>query len=118
MVEFSGSTGLENSTTNHNLGTSLTVINHSDTSNTVYDITDPNYWNSDSLNKELDRVFDVCIGCRLCFNLCPSFPALFDAVDNAGNKKREIAEAEGRVEKKVEREDYLDLKVIRPLDKS
>ena len=98
-----------NSTTNHNLGTSLTVINHSDTSNTVYDITDPNYWNSESLNKELDRVFDICIGCRLCFNLCPSFPALFDAVDNAGNKKREIAEAEGRVEKITERENYLDL---------
>jgi len=85
------------------------VINHSDTTNTVYDITDPNYWNSDSLNKELDRVFDVCIGCRLCFNLCPSFPALFDAVDNAGNKKREIAEAEGRVEKITERENFLDL---------
>ena len=30
---------------------------------------------------EIERVFDLCHGCRLCFNLCPSFPTLFDLVD-------------------------------------
>lgn len=30
------------------------------------------------------RVFDICHGCRRCFNLCASFPRLFDLVDNAG----------------------------------
>lgn len=33
------------------------------------------------LNKELERVFDICHGCRRCFNLCNSFPTLFDAID-------------------------------------
>jgi Fe-S oxidoreductase len=34
-----------------------------------------------ALFKELERVFDICHGCRRCFNLCNSFPTLFDAVD-------------------------------------
>lgn len=29
------------------------------------------------------RVFDVCHGCRRCFNLCQSFPTLFDMIDNS-----------------------------------
>ena len=39
------------------------------------------YWDQSALRKEIDRVFDICHGCRLCFNLCPSFPSLFDALD-------------------------------------
>jgi glycerol-3-phosphate dehydrogenase subunit C len=35
------------------------------------------------LFEELERVFDICHGCRRCFNLCNSFPTLFDAVDEA-----------------------------------
>jgi Fe-S oxidoreductase len=31
--------------------------------------------------KELERVFDVCHGCRRCVSLCQSFPTLFDLVD-------------------------------------
>jgi len=44
-------------------------------------------WQSDAfydeqpLFAELERVFDICHGCRRCFNLCNSFPTLFDAVD-------------------------------------
>jgi Fe-S oxidoreductase len=34
-----------------------------------------------ALEKELDRVFDICHGCRRCFSLCNSFPTLFDAID-------------------------------------
>ncbi|HEX4199178.1 MAG TPA: hypothetical protein VHZ26_17210 [Caulobacteraceae bacterium] len=30
---------------------------------------------------EMERVFDICHGCRRCFNLCDSFPILFDLVD-------------------------------------
>jgi len=30
---------------------------------------------------ELERVFDICHGCRRCFSLCNSFPTLFDLVD-------------------------------------
>ncbi|MBE7416345.1 MAG: Fe-S oxidoreductase [Ideonella sp.] len=30
---------------------------------------------------ELERVFDICHGCRRCVSLCQSFPTLFDLVD-------------------------------------
>ena len=33
------------------------------------------------LFNELKRVFDICSGCRRCFNLCDAFPKLFDLVD-------------------------------------
>lgn len=43
----------------------------------------PDFFNEDSLFKELERVFDICHGCRRCFNLCQAFPTLFDAVDES-----------------------------------
>jgi glycerol-3-phosphate dehydrogenase subunit C len=48
---------------------------------TTYDPTDPKYFDEPDLRAELGRVFDLCHGCRLCFNLCPSFPTLFEFVD-------------------------------------
>jgi glycerol-3-phosphate dehydrogenase subunit C len=46
----------------------------------MYEIDDDN-----ALDAELRRVFDVCHTCRMCFNYCPSFPSLFDAVDRHGD---------------------------------
>ncbi len=39
------------------------------------------FYDPAALDQELERVFDICHGCRRCFNLCNSFPVLFDAVD-------------------------------------
>jgi Fe-S oxidoreductase len=39
------------------------------------------FYNEESLNKELERVFDICHGCRRCVSLCGTFPTLFDLVD-------------------------------------
>lgn len=41
------------------------------------------FWNEASLFKELERIFDICHGCRRCFSLCNSFPTLFDAIDES-----------------------------------
>jgi len=41
----------------------------------------PQFTDAGALDAELARVFDICHGCRRCFNLCNSFPTLFDAVD-------------------------------------
>ena len=30
---------------------------------------------------EMERIFDICHGCRRCVNLCTAFPTLFDLVD-------------------------------------
>ncbi len=41
----------------------------------------PAFYDEAALTKELERVFDICHGCRRCFSLCNAFPTLFDAVD-------------------------------------
>ncbi|MFZ8943333.1 MAG: heterodisulfide reductase-related iron-sulfur binding cluster [Methylophilaceae bacterium] len=43
----------------------------------------PEFYNEDSLNEELERVYDICHGCRRCVSLCQSFPTLFDLVDES-----------------------------------
>ena len=59
-----------------------------------YNSTEAKYWDRAGLDKEVERVFDICHGCRLCFNLCPSFPALFDAVDRNDGDVRALTWAE------------------------
>jgi Fe-S oxidoreductase len=85
------------------------MLNHSDTTHAIYDIQSPGYWELSSLERELDRVYDICVGCRLCWNLCPSFPALFNALDGQAEEKRQVAEQEGRVGAVEERTEYKDL---------
>jgi len=41
------------------------------------------FWNHDDLDQELERVYDICHGCRRCVSLCESFPTLFDLVDES-----------------------------------
>ena len=43
----------------------------------------PGFWDQDQLNAELERVFDICHGCRRCVNLCNAFPTLFELVDES-----------------------------------
>jgi glycerol-3-phosphate dehydrogenase subunit C len=41
----------------------------------------PDFYDEGLLMKEMERVFDICHGCRRCVSLCQSFPNLFDLVD-------------------------------------
>ena len=59
----------------------MSNISYEDTSNAVYDPYDPRYQDTRSLEKELERTFDLCNSCRMCFKYCPSFPSLFEAMD-------------------------------------
>ncbi len=43
----------------------------------------PDFYDEDSLNEEMERVFDICHGCRRCVSLCQSFPTLFDLIDES-----------------------------------
>ncbi len=43
----------------------------------------PEFYDEGLLLHELERVYDVCHGCRRCFNLCRAFPTLFDLVDDS-----------------------------------
>ena len=50
------------------------------------DFEHPDFLNPKKLDSEMRRVFDICHGCRRCFNLCDSFPKLFDMIDESKNE--------------------------------
>lgn len=41
------------------------------------------FYDETALFKELERVYEICHGCRRCFSLCNAFPTLFDAIDES-----------------------------------
>lgn len=41
------------------------------------------FYDEEKLYAELERVYDICHGCRRCVSLCQSFPTLFDLVDES-----------------------------------
>jgi Fe-S oxidoreductase len=43
----------------------------------------PDFYDEEKLNAELERVFDICHGCRRCVSLCDAYPTLFDLVDES-----------------------------------
>ena len=56
----------------------------------------PDYYNEEKTFDELERIFDICHGCRRCVSLCGSFPTLFDLIDES-----KTGEVDG-----VDRKDY------------
>ncbi len=49
-----------------------------------YDPHDEKYWDKAALRKEIDRTFELCHSCRMCFKYCDTFPAIFDLIDKGG----------------------------------
>jgi len=43
----------------------------------------PQFYDQAALEAEMERVFDICHGCRRCVSLCQAFPVLFDLVDES-----------------------------------
>ena len=43
----------------------------------------PEFYNEEACLTEMERIFDICHGCRRCVSLCGSFPTLFDLVDES-----------------------------------
>jgi len=56
-------------------------ISYQPTDGLSYDPSEEKYWDEGALDKEVERVFEVCHGCRMCFKYCDSFPILFSAID-------------------------------------
>ena len=56
----------------------------------------PDFYDPDKALDEMERVFDICHGCRRCVSLCNAFPTLFDLVDESSTM-----EVDG-----VDRKDY------------
>lgn len=68
----------------------MSTISYEDLSNAVYDPHDPKYQDTASLDNELERTFDLCNSCRMCFKYCPSFPSLFEAMDRVDGKVSDL----------------------------
>lgn len=43
----------------------------------------PDFYDEEKLLGEMERIFDICVGCRRCVSLCDAFPTLFDLVDES-----------------------------------
>ncbi len=43
----------------------------------------PDFYDQASADAELERVFNICHGCRRCVSLCNAFPTLFDLIDES-----------------------------------
>ena len=56
----------------------------------------PAFYDEAACFAEMERIFDICHGCRRCVSLCASFPTLFDLVDEG-----KTGEMDG-----VEKKDY------------
>ncbi|MHB8670105.1 MAG: heterodisulfide reductase-related iron-sulfur binding cluster [Acidimicrobiales bacterium] len=61
---------------------------------TTYDPHEPSYHDEGDLRQELTRVYDLCHGCRLCWNLCPSFSSLFELIDANNGEAAALSGAE------------------------
>jgi len=82
----------------------------------------PTFWDPVDLRREIDRVFDICHSCRLCFKFCGTFPAIFEGIDRRSEQNRlaylaahpEVAEAaqrrraEAAAQGPVERDAHLE----------
>jgi len=59
-----------------------------------FNIKDPNFLNEEALWEEAKRVYSKCKDCRMCVTYCPSFPALFDAVDKHEDDLQKLSKEE------------------------
>ena len=57
-------------------------ISYLPTEGLTYDPSYSKYWDQEALDKEIERTFEICHGCRMCFKYCDTFPNLFNLLDN------------------------------------
>jgi len=43
----------------------------------------PEFYEEEKVLAEMERIFDICHGCRRCVSLCDAYPTLFDLVDES-----------------------------------
>lgn len=55
---------------------------------------DADFYDESNLFSEMERIFDICQGCRRCVNLCTAFPRLFDLIDEGNTGEIDGVEKE------------------------
>ena len=57
------------------------TISAQPTAGLSYDPSEAKYWDENGLRSEIERAFELCNSCRMCFKYCDSFPDLFKLLD-------------------------------------
>ena len=57
-------------------------IKFTPTDSLSYNPNEEKYWDKNALREEINRTFEICHSCRMCFKFCDTFPAIFDIIDN------------------------------------
>ncbi|MCC6575285.1 MAG: hypothetical protein IT462_16030 [Planctomycetes bacterium] len=52
-------------------------------------VNNPKFWDQSDLKSEVDRIFEICNGCRLCIKFCDTFPTIFKGIDGITEKRRD-----------------------------
>jgi Fe-S oxidoreductase len=66
----------------------LPEIRFQPTDGLTYNPNEERYWDPKAMAGEIERTFELCHSCRMCFKFCQSFPTLFDAVDTHGDVRK------------------------------
>jgi Fe-S oxidoreductase len=59
-----------------------------------YNPNEEKYWDKEALRKEIDRTFEICHSCRMCFKFCDAFPAIFDLIDKENLTIRDFSDSQ------------------------
>jgi len=57
-----------------------------------YNPNEEKYWDKNALKEEIDRTFEICHSCRMCFKFCDAFPAIFQIIDDENVKIKDFSE--------------------------
>jgi len=59
----------------------MDTIKFTPTDGLSYNPNEEKYWDKSALKKEIERTFEICHSCRMCFKYCDAFPAIFNLID-------------------------------------
>jgi len=70
----------------------MDTIKFAPTKGLSYDPNEEKYWDEQALREEIDRTFEICHSCRMCFKYCDTFPAIFNLIDTEGLEVRKFTD--------------------------
>jgi len=75
------------------------TISAQPTAGLSYDPSEAKYWDENGLRAEIERAFELCNSCRMCFKYCDSFPDLFKLLDekHEGDARKVTADETDRI---------------------
>ncbi len=70
----------------------MSNIKFTPTDSLSYNFNEEIYWDKTALREEINRTFEICNSCRLCFKYCDSFPKLFNYLDKGNISVTELTD--------------------------